>query len=508
MSYLSSLSQWLLNTLEPWGAPGLMLIAICDSSFISLPEVNDAALMMLSINNPLRMWELATMTVIGSIIGCLLLYSVGRKGGEAMLSKRFAADKVARVRGWYQRYGMLAVIVPSLLPPPLPFKIFVLSAGAFRLPWGRFIIAVAIGRSIRYFTEGLLAVWYGQQAIQIVADNFPIAGMVLGTLIVVGAFIYVYSRRRRVNASLILLPLLMTVLGSGCVGKEEIPPGQRMLKSHPLTRKQALQRLEVMSRAIQSLKASIELRGSTATLNEEFKRSTSPTLGGALMIQRPNHIFIKGTYTPLTIFEMVSDGTKYQFYSNQTRELYVDGMEDGPPYKRFVHLGDLANQFVNLRPRQIGDALILDVVPLLSNPSIDASVYRFPLAQDRKEYLFLDFIDQSTPKAPQLIQKIWFDLSTVEGDVYRRQTWTRSGLLETDTKYFNYEPTAAGIRFPSKVEIQFVPTDTLIKIDLHPNQAQFNAGLPPETFEFDPHPDAKMIYKFEPAAAETVSQQR
>ena len=152
--------------------------------------------------------------------------------------------------------------------------------------------------------------------------------------------------------------------------------------------------------------------------------------------------------------------------------------------------------------------MILDVVPLLSNPSIDASVYRFPLAQDRKEYLFLDFIDQSTPKAPQLIQKIWFDLSTVEGDVYRRQTWTRSGLLETDTKYFNYEPTAAGIRFPSKVEIQFVPTDTLIKIDLHPNQAQFNAGLPPETFEFDPHPDAKMIYKFEPAAAETVSQQR
>ncbi len=233
MSYLSSLSQWLLNTLEPWGAPGLMLIAICDSSFISLPEVNDAALMMLSINNPLRMWELATMTVIGSIIGCLLLYSVGRKGGEAMLNKRFAADKVARVRGWYEKYGMLAVIVPSLLPPPLPFKIFVLSAGAFRLPWGRFILAVAIGRSIRYFSEGLLAVWYGQQAVQIVADNFPIVGMVLGTLIVVGALIYVYSRRRRVNASLILLPLLMTVLGSGCVREKqdsakpadaEIPP--------------------------------------------------------------------------------------------------------------------------------------------------------------------------------------------------------------------------------------------------------------------------------------------
>ena len=364
-----------------------MLIAICDSSFLSLPEVNDAALMMLSINDPSRMWLLATMTVIGSIIGCtasLLRWAQGR-GSDA--SRRFAADKIVRVRGWYEKYGMLAVIVPSLLPPPLPFKIFVLSAGAFRLSWARFIVAVAIGRSVRYFSEGILAVWYGQQAIQIVADNFPIVGMVLGTLIVVGAFIYVYSRRRRVNASLILLPLMMTVLGSGCVHTRNVPLDQRMLKSHPLTRSRRLQRLEVMSRAIQSLSASIELQGSTASLKEEYKRSTSPTLGGFLKIERPNRIFIAGTYTPLTIFEMVSDGTKYQFYSNQTRELYVDGMEDGPPYKRFVHLGDLANQFVNLRPRQIGDALILDVLPLLNNPSIGVSAYRFPMAEDRKEYL-------------------------------------------------------------------------------------------------------------------------
>jgi membrane protein YqaA with SNARE-associated domain len=85
MSFLHSVSQWLIETLEPWGAPGLMLIAICDSSFLSLPEVNDAALMALSINNPLRMWEMAAMTVIGSVIGCLLLYSVGRKGGERCL---------------------------------------------------------------------------------------------------------------------------------------------------------------------------------------------------------------------------------------------------------------------------------------------------------------------------------------------------------------------------------------------------------------------------------------
>src|SRR5678810_370775 len=104
MSFLSSLSHWLIETLEPYGAPGLMLIAIGDSSFLSLPEVNDAALMALSIKNPASMWGLAAMTVIGSVIGCTLLYSVGRKGGESLLTRRFAAEKVARVRTWYDKY--------------------------------------------------------------------------------------------------------------------------------------------------------------------------------------------------------------------------------------------------------------------------------------------------------------------------------------------------------------------------------------------------------------------
>ena len=82
MGLLKSLSQWLVATLEPWGALGLMLIAIGDSSFLSLPEVNDIALMTLSINHPYRMWEMAVATVIGSVIGCTLLYAVGRKGAH------------------------------------------------------------------------------------------------------------------------------------------------------------------------------------------------------------------------------------------------------------------------------------------------------------------------------------------------------------------------------------------------------------------------------------------
>ena len=212
MGFLTDLSSWLVATLEPYGPPGLMVIAIADSSFLSLPEVNDAALMALSISNPSSMVVLAAMTVIGSVIGCLLLYTVGRKGGEALLNRRFAASKVGRIRAWYQKYGMLAVIIPSLLPPPLPFKIFVLSAGAFRIPWMRFVAAVAIGRSVRYFTEGILAVMFGRQAIQMVVGNSGRIGVLVAVLIVVGVLIFLYTRRHKTPAAMMILPLAVALM--------------------------------------------------------------------------------------------------------------------------------------------------------------------------------------------------------------------------------------------------------------------------------------------------------
>lgn len=508
MGLLKSLSQWLVATLEPWGALGLMLIAIGDSSFLSLPEVNDIALMTLSINHPYRMWELAVATVIGSVIGCTLLYAVGRKGGEAMLHKRFASEKVARVRGWYKKYGMLAVIVPSLLPPPLPFKIFVLSAGAFELPWLRFMLAVAIGRSIRYFSEGILAVWYGKQAMQIVADNFAIVGLVLAGLIVAGTVAYVLIRRRKAAASLILLPLMITFLSSGCVHTTVVPPEARMLKSYSITREQAIERLEMLSRSIQSLKTSVEFSASTASLTQEYTRKTSPSLKGVLMIEHPNRILFKAGFAPLSLFEMVSDGSNYQFFDIQNGGLYVDGKEDGPAYKRFSHLGDLTNQFINLRPRQLEQALVIDVLSLLNDPKTLIATYENPVPQDRRKYFYVDFHEIPDEKKSRLLQRIWFDLSTEQVDVVRRQTWNNNGEVETDAKYGEWESLPSGLRFPARIEIDFPATDTSIKFALNPKDAIFNAGLPPGTFELNPHPEAKKTYRFEPVDAASVTQQR
>jgi membrane protein YqaA with SNARE-associated domain len=200
MSFIHELSVWLRATLLPYGGYGLMLLAMCDSSFVSLPEVNDLLLMTFAIDNPSSWTKLAALTTLGSIMGCSMLYFVGRKGGESLLRRRFSEDRILRIRSWYLKYGVLAVIVPSLLPPPTPFKVFVLAAGAFGISWPRFLIAVAVGRGIRYFSEGFLAVTYGTDAIKFVQQNYGKIGIGLSALIVATVLVYLFARRRRMGS--------------------------------------------------------------------------------------------------------------------------------------------------------------------------------------------------------------------------------------------------------------------------------------------------------------------
>jgi membrane protein YqaA with SNARE-associated domain len=197
---LSTLSLWLKDTLLPYGGPGLMVLAICDSSFLSLSGVNDVLLITFSVARPGSMVELAALTALGSAIGCAMLYAIGRKGGEPFLKKRFADERMARVQAWYKKYGVLAVIVPAVMPPPTPFKLFVLSAGAFGISWPKFLTGIAIGRSIRYFALGILAVAYGPAALEFVRLNFAKIGLVTAALIVAGTLLFMLFRRKTKNA--------------------------------------------------------------------------------------------------------------------------------------------------------------------------------------------------------------------------------------------------------------------------------------------------------------------
>ena len=182
------------------GAPGLFVVAFLDSSFLSLPEINDLLLVLMITRQKSRMALYATSATLGSIAGCLVLYYIGRRGGDALVRKRFTSDRVDQALGAVRRYGVMSVLIPSLLPPPAPFKIFVLLAGVAGTSVPRFVVAIAIGRGLRYFGEGLLAVRYGDRAVAYMEANAGTVTLVLaGVLLaaVVGYVLWGKAKGRR-----------------------------------------------------------------------------------------------------------------------------------------------------------------------------------------------------------------------------------------------------------------------------------------------------------------------
>jgi membrane protein YqaA with SNARE-associated domain len=191
----------IITAIQEWaselGGIGLFIVALLDSSFLSFPQVNDLLIIVLSTRYPERMPYYAGMTTIGSIIGCFLLYGVARRGGEVFLRKRLKGPFVDRAIALYQRHGLLAVVVPSLLPPPVPFKVFVLLAGAAAVSPVRFGLAVGIGRGIRYFGQGYLAVLYGEQAAEFMKAHGAEIGIGLAATAVLIALAVFFLRKRR-----------------------------------------------------------------------------------------------------------------------------------------------------------------------------------------------------------------------------------------------------------------------------------------------------------------------
>jgi LPXTG-motif cell wall-anchored protein len=189
--------SWIQGFALAWGGPGLLLIGFLDSSFLSFPEVNDLLIVFMVTRHKHLLLYYALMATIGSVLGCLALYFVARKGGEAFLRKRFKAQHVEKGLQLYQRYGLLVVIVPALLPPPAPFKIFVLLAGVAAVPVWQFTAAVFTARFVRYFGEGLLAVFYGDQAGAFIKAHTKEAGLILAGLALAGGIGWILWQRRK-----------------------------------------------------------------------------------------------------------------------------------------------------------------------------------------------------------------------------------------------------------------------------------------------------------------------
>jgi membrane protein YqaA with SNARE-associated domain len=192
---MEEIADWVRSVAMSLGAGGLFVVGFLDSSFLSLPELNDLLLIWMVTQHKERMALYATASTLGSVAGCLTLYYLGRKGGAAVVRRRFGVERTERAAATFERYGVMAVLVPSLLPPPLPFKVFVVLSGVVGISPSRFLFAITIGRGLRYFGEAFLAVQYGDQALRLLQEQGRTVALLLAGALLAGLAGYVLWRR-------------------------------------------------------------------------------------------------------------------------------------------------------------------------------------------------------------------------------------------------------------------------------------------------------------------------
>lgn len=205
MDWLRSIGTWLeqyvISVPLYIAAPAMVLIGALDSSLLSLPEINDYLVVGRCIKYPSAVFYFPLFAAAGSVLGCWLLYSIMRRGGQALLRKRFKPESIKRVERAYERFGFLAIAIPAILPPPLPFKIFVATAGTLEYPRWKFLTTVMLARSFRYYVEGILAVLYGRRVLLFMKDNGLVIISIVASIAVLGLLVYVVINRSRSRAA-------------------------------------------------------------------------------------------------------------------------------------------------------------------------------------------------------------------------------------------------------------------------------------------------------------------
>jgi membrane protein YqaA with SNARE-associated domain len=190
-------TEWklvLLPALLKWGILGVGAVAVLDSSSIPVPM--DAILAIYIWNDKGHFWLYCLMASAGSALGGLLPYWLGRVGGELFLRKRVTSAKYERMRDRFQRQEFLAVLIPSMMPPPAPWKMFVFASGVFQMRIANFLTAVFVGRMLRWLVLSLLVLKLGPSAVNLVAQH-AVATVVVVLLLAVGGFALWWRRKKR-----------------------------------------------------------------------------------------------------------------------------------------------------------------------------------------------------------------------------------------------------------------------------------------------------------------------
>ena len=181
------------STFGPWG---IFLVALGDSAFIPLPQGVDALIIAQTIAAPDTAYLAAGLGVVGSLLGSFILYSIARRVGHAMLAKKASSKGIETMRHQVERYDALVLLLPTMLPLPLPMKIFVIAAGVFEMNAYRFLGVIAFARVVRYFGIAYAARLYGDETTTLMADNLPLGITIAVVIIILFVVVNRWSTRR------------------------------------------------------------------------------------------------------------------------------------------------------------------------------------------------------------------------------------------------------------------------------------------------------------------------
>ena len=186
--------------LRQLGPIGEVLLGVADASVIPTPGSLDILLILLVAGEPQHWWIYVLAASIGSTIGAYITFQIGDKGGKEALENRFPKKKLKNVYRWSEKYGVGAVAVPALLPPPFPLSPFLVAAGALKVPKKKFLSAYAAGRLVRYGLVAWLGRLYGHALIHGIQEySKPITWTLVGLAVAGGiaAAIYIYHRKQQ-----------------------------------------------------------------------------------------------------------------------------------------------------------------------------------------------------------------------------------------------------------------------------------------------------------------------
>ena len=181
---------WLQHFVAVMGGGGIFAVAFLDSSVLSFPLITDALVMKMCIDRPSRMVYYAAMATLGSLLGCIWIYWLAKKGGEVYFH-RHGGRYALKAKRWVERNAFLSLFLAAILPPPMQFKVFVLAEGVFQVPLKKFALALVLGRGVRYLAEGIFAVRYGQGALLFLVSH---AGAFIMIVILLLLLVYLANR--------------------------------------------------------------------------------------------------------------------------------------------------------------------------------------------------------------------------------------------------------------------------------------------------------------------------